>query len=108
MDSKRDQTQSKSKDTKSGSKSKRKVSTYVSESYNRVEKVKLTSPTTNDKTKPILKSTRKKNPILNPQVHEVLTSVEDKILDGKLVRIEKQEEQAMKTAYNERIEEIKQ
>ncbi|VDM71725.1 unnamed protein product [Strongylus vulgaris] len=84
----------------------RKISVYSKDTYNRVETVSVTNDQPNADQR-VLQQTEKLSPIVNPQTHDVHTIVGNKIVDGKYVHTEKQEEQAMKEAYKETIEPMK-
>ncbi|CAJ0596145.1 unnamed protein product [Cylicocyclus nassatus] len=96
-------------DTKSDQdgKPKRKVSVYSKDTYNRVETVTLTNDKPNADQK-VFQNNEKLSPIVNPQTHDVHTVVGNKVIDGKYVHTEKQEEQAAKELYKEKVEPIKQ
>ncbi|RCN34401.1 hypothetical protein ANCCAN_19764 [Ancylostoma caninum] len=88
---------------------KRKVTVYTRDTYDRVQTVTQSSSTpTALKQAPAFKDDQPRSPILNPQVHNVKTTVDNKIVDGQYVRTEKQVETAMKENYKQQVEEIKQ
>ncbi|KAL6732262.1 hypothetical protein Aduo_003039 [Ancylostoma duodenale] len=88
---------------------KRKVTVYTRDSYDRVETVTQSSSTPSAlKQTPGFEKDQPRSPIVNPQVHNVNTTVDNKIVDGQYVRTEKQVEKAMKENFKQHVEEIKQ
>ncbi|EYC12985.1 hypothetical protein Y032_0045g1201 [Ancylostoma ceylanicum] len=87
---------------------KRKVTVYTKDTYNRVETITQSSPSPQAVSQvPMLQKDEKLSPIMNPQVHNVNTTVDNKVVDGQFVRTEKQVEEAMKENLKQRVEEVK-
>ncbi|ETN83248.1 hypothetical protein RB195_004490 [Necator americanus] len=95
------------KEKEKDSKGKRKVTIATKDSYTRVTTISNTTDKPNTQTKPTMEDIPQ-SPIQNPQVHNIHTTVDNKIVDGKYVRTETQVEEARKEDMKQHVEAIKQ